>query len=231
MTMKTPFESPKVQNFIFLLFIALGIYFFAQDEKMSIIGAVFLGAIVGTLAFVFVVLLIGAFREIKRRADNGIDLTATLETDPEAVKSRMWVVMQFGHEDGIKGALKEFNDIFRNYPQWELENWDVFRSWYKDLIDHALAHPDIYTLTDKFDGGPYSKMRDPLYDPKAPDWDQFAVPVYDDEDDKDDKDDEDEDDTNNKQKGLFNSGAEALGFGMGLGLMGVSIGSSSSSGG
>ena len=67
---------------------------------MSIIGAVFLGAIVGALAFVFVVLLIGAFREIKRRADNGIDVTATLETDPEAVKSRMRVVMQFGHEDG-----------------------------------------------------------------------------------------------------------------------------------
>ena len=177
--MKTPFESPKVQNFIFLLFIALGIYFSAQDEKMSIIGAVFLGAIVGALAFVFVVLLIGAFREIKRRADNGIDLTATLETDPEAVKSRMWVVMQFCHEDGIKGALKEFNDIFRNYPQWELENWDMFRAWYKDMIDHALAHPDIYTLTDKSEGGPYSKMRDPLYDPKAPDWEQFASPEYD----------------------------------------------------
>ncbi|MBD5281601.1 MAG: hypothetical protein HDS33_01065 [Bacteroides sp.] len=177
--MKTPFESPKVQNFIFLLFIGLGIYFSAQYEKMSIIGAVFLGAIVGALAFVFVVLLIGAFREIKRRADNGIDLTATLETDPEAVKSRMWVVMQFGHEDGIKGALMEFNGIFRNYPQWELENWDMFRAWYKDMIDHALAHPDIYTLTDKSDGGPYSKMRDPLYDPKAPDWEQFASPEYD----------------------------------------------------
>ena len=146
---------------------------------MSIIGAVFLGAIVGALAFVFVVLLIGAFREIKRRADNGIDVTATLETDPEAVKSRMRVVMQFGHEDGIKGALKEFNDIFRNYPQWELENWDMFRAWYKDMIDYALTHPDIYTLIDKSDGGPYSKMRDPLYDPKAPDWEQFAVPEYD----------------------------------------------------
>ena len=179
MTMKTPLESPKVQNFIFLLFIALGIYFAAQDEKMSIIGAVFLGAIVGALAFVFVVLLIGAFREIKRRADNGIDLTATLETDPEAVKSRMCVVMQFGHKDGIKGALKEFNDIFRNYPQWELESWDMFRAWYKDMIDHALAHPDIYRLTDKTDGSPYVKELDPLYDPDAPDWEQFAAPEYD----------------------------------------------------
>lgn len=229
--MKNPFKSTKFHNFIFLMFVALGICFTAREDDMSILGTIFIGAIVGVMAYVFIVLLIGAFKEINRRVENRIDLTATLETDPEKVKSHMLSLMQYGTYKKMPEVFREFNDIFRNYPQWELEKWDVFRAWYKDLIDHCIANPEIFHLTNKEDGSAYVKELDPLYDPDAPNWEQFAAPVYDDEDFDDDTAEEDEHDENDKTGGLFSSNAEALGFGMGLGLMGVSIGSSSSGGG
>lgn len=160
------------------------------------------------------ILIIIAIRKIIWRYDNGVDLFATLETDPEEVKARMLVVMQFGHEHGMVGALKEFNDIFRNYPQWQLQNWEVFRAWYKNEIDYMLLYPEIYHLTMKETGESYDKDSDPLYDPKAPDWALY---------DRDHTHDFDEDD----EDFCFESGAhpgcrrmttgEALSFGVGLG--------------
>ncbi|MCX4289093.1 MAG: hypothetical protein OSJ46_06275 [Duncaniella sp.] len=147
-------------------------------------GLVFL-AIFGTI---ITFLIIAAVIGIIWRAKNGVDMLATLETDPEKVKEHMLFIMQFGHTEGIKGALNEFNDIFRNYPQWELEKWEVFRAWYKDLIDRALENPEIYNLTMK-DGSEYTKEADPLYDPDALSWEQFDRKRYYDDDDDDDDDD------------------------------------------
>ena len=139
-------------------------------------------------------LLIPAIMAIVGRIKNGVNLFATLESDPEVVKAQMLVTMQYGHHKGIKGALKEFNEIFRNYPQWHLEDWEVFRAWYKNIIDCALANPEIYSLH-SVGGAPYYKESDPLYDPNAPDWEQFdRVRNYDDEEEDDIDDDDDDDD-------------------------------------
>ncbi len=111
----------------------------------------------------------------------GIDPTITRETDPNVLKERMLIIMRFAHEGGIRGKLEELNEIFRNYPRWELSKWVVFRAWYKDLIDHALEHPEIYNMRMK-DGSEYSKEEDPLYDSDAPDWKQYDTEYYSDDD-------------------------------------------------
>lgn len=157
----------------------------------------------------FTVVAIYAWKEISWRVHNGVDVFATLETDPETVKNLMLITMRHGHADGIKGAFKEFNEIFRNYPQWRLQDWVVFRSWYKNVIDQAVKFPDVYKLEFKDGTMPYSKEQDPMYDPDAPDWEQFN-PYYDD-DDNDDFDDYDNSD------GKFRKEAED-GFYTGLGI-------------
>ncbi|MDE6810891.1 MAG: hypothetical protein K2J15_00920, partial [Muribaculaceae bacterium] len=154
---------------------------------------------------------VGAVQEYKRRKRLGIDMHAKLESDPEKVKAHMLYIMQYGHFHGIKAALEEFNDIFRNYPQWELEKWEVFRAWYKELIDHALEKPEIYILRMK-DGSPYEINKDPLYDPNATDWEQFDRPRH--YDDDDDKDDDDYDDfSDNKKDSLSDWFYRGIGFG------------------
>lgn len=162
-----------VKNWLFFVCLAVGMYFASHEQNISVAGMIFLGVLGGICIFLFVICLWGAIKEIKRRVDNEINLTSTLEHDPEKVKSRMLFIMQHGHHEGIKGALNEFDDIFRNYPQWELEKWDPFRAWYKEFIDFALEHPDIYTLTMTYDGAAYDKAADRLYDPDAPDWEQY----------------------------------------------------------
>ena len=163
-------------------------------------GLVFL-AIFGT---VITFLIIAAIMGVIWRAKNGVDLLATLETAPEKVKEHMLFIMQY---HGAEENLKELNDIFRNYPQWEFQKWEVFRAWYKDLIDHALENPKIYNLTMK-DGSEYSKESDPLYDPDAPDWELFDTrPRYDDEEDYDDN-------TPNLKKSAKDGFMMGIGFGL-----------------
>lgn len=175
-------------------------------------GLVFLAIFGSVMTF----LLIAAVMGIIWRVKNGVDLLATLETDPEKVKEHMLFIMQYGHSGGIKGALHEFNDIFRNYPQWELEKWEVFRAWYKQIIDHALANPEIYIMRMK-DGSDYTKEQDPLYDPDAPDWEQFDRPRYyydeEDEGDEDDYDDDFSDNSNKKDDSLSDWLYRGIGFG------------------
>lgn len=156
--------------------------------------------------------IIIALKTVKWRMDNGVDLFKSLiETCRKEVKSHMLFIMQYGHHKGIKGALNEFDDIFRNYPQWHLQDWVIFRAWYKDLIDHALKNPEIYVMTMK-DGTPYDKDKDPLYDPEAPDWEQFdRKRYYDDYDDRDENDDDTGDSPNLKK-------AAEDGFYTGIGL-------------
>ena len=174
-------------------------------------GLVFI-SILGTI---ITLLVIVAVMDIIWRARNGVDLLATPEADREKVKEHMLFIMQYGHPDGIKGALSEFNDIFRNYPQWELEKWEVFQAWYKQLIDRAIEKPEIYNLKMK-DGSDYNKEQDPLYDPDAPNWEQFDRPCYyeDEEDDEDDDDDDDYTATDNKYR---KSAEEGFYTGLGLG--------------
>lgn len=159
-------------------------YFYCLNPKIYIQD--FLMAL--TIGFLGIGPLVFAIAEIKRRRENGIDLFAHLETEPCKVKAHMLFIMQYGHHEGIVGAFNEFNDIFRNYPQWKLSEWEVFRAWYKNKIDHMGKYPDIYDMTMKSDGTPYDKERDSLYDPNAPDWAQFDRPHYYDDDDADDFD-------------------------------------------
>lgn len=164
-------------------------------------GLVFL-AIFGTIiTFLIIAAVIGIIWRVK----NGVDLLATLETDPEKVKEHMLFIMQY---HGVEENLKELNDIFRNYPQWELEKWEVFRAWYKNLIDHALENPEIYNLAMK-DGSDYNKEKDPLYDPDAPDWEQFDRKRY-----YDDDDEEDDNDTPNLKKAAKDGFMMGIGFGL-----------------
>lgn len=156
----------KYWYLFFSTILSVIVYQFLDGDSLfeKIVFSIMLGLIAGLSVF--------AFAEIKRRKENGIDIFATLETDPDKVKAHMLFIMQYGHINGIVGAIDEFNDIFRNYPQWRLHEWEVFRAWYKDLIDHALEKPGIYVMTLK-DGSEYNKVIDPLYDPEAPDWKQF----------------------------------------------------------
>lgn len=168
-------------------------------------GVVFMAA----FETVITILIIAALRGIVWRVKSGVDLFATLETDPEKVKEKMLFIMQYRHSEGIKGALNEFNDIFRNYPQWEFHKWVVFRAWYKNLIDHAIENPEIYNLTMK-DGSDYNKEQDPLYDPDAPDWEQFDRKRY----YSDDNDDDDNDDTPNLKKAAEDGFLTGVGIGV-----------------
>lgn len=143
----------------------------------------YMAPIAGMVCGFITVMLVSAVLEFKRRRDNGIDLFATLETDEEKLKAHMLFVMQWGNGGGIKGQLKEFGDIFRNYPQWNLTEWEVFRAWYKEQIDFMCEHRDVFSMTMKNDGTPYEKNKDPLYDPDAPDWAQYDREYYDDDDD------------------------------------------------
>lgn len=161
--------------------------------------------------------LVFAIAEIKRRRENGIDLFAHLETEPCKVKAHMLFIMQYGHHEGIVGALNEFNDIFRNYPQWKLSEWAVFRAWYKNEIDHMVEHPDIYNMTMKSDGTPYDKERDSLYDPNAPDWAQFDRPHH--YDDCDDDEDDDDDDFDEKSPDFKKAARDGFMMGIGYGIV------------
>lgn len=169
----------------------------------------------GIIIALFLVLptlgIIMAIKAIKWRMDNGVDLFATLETDKRKVKSDMLFIMQYGHHKGIKGALNEFNDIFRNYPQWHLQDWVIFRAWYKDLVDHALKYPKIYIMKMK-DGTPYDKDKDPLYDPDAPDWKQFDRKRY--------YSDDDNDDTPNLKKAAEDGFITGVGIGVADNILG-----------
>lgn len=155
-------------------------------------------------------LIVPCVYQIKWRKDNGVDLFATLETDEEKLKEHMLFIMQY---HGIEENLKELNEIFRNYPQWHLEDWVVFRSWYKAQIDHMVKYPEIYGLRTKGTGEPYSADKDPLYDPEAPGWEQYDRPHYDDDDD----DDDDFDDYGNNDNA--GKASDALSVGMGIGIV------------
>lgn len=158
-------------------------------------------------------LIVLCIYQLKWRHDNGVDLFATLETDKRKLKEHMLFIMQY---HGIEENLKELNDIFRNYPQWKLQNWEVFRAWYKNQVDHMLKYPKIYNLTMKADGTPYSKEKDSLYAPNAPDWAIYDREHYYDDDNDDDLDEEEFAVYGNEDKKSKVSDAFAIGIGISL---------------
>lgn len=181
----------RVRYILLILFLFTSMIWFlvcyykiGGDTVDSILMAIFLGAVTSFLYL--------PIRETRQRIRKGIDPWAKLETDPEVVKAHMLFVMQWGHEHGVKGAIKEFNEIFRNYPDWRLHDWEVFRAWYKDLIDHIISFHGIHALSGP-DGEPYTRENDDMYDPEAPDWKQFDRRHYYDYDVDDDDDDEESD--------------------------------------
>ena len=150
---------------LFIVIYGVWLYSLILSRGYFEFGFIFLAFFTTIISF----LIIACIKGIIWRVENGVDLFATLETDPEKVKEHILFIMQY---HGFEENLKELNDIFRNYPQWEFDKWEVFRAWYKEQIDYMVKKPDIYRLTMK-DGSPYDKDKDPLYDPNAPDWEQY----------------------------------------------------------
>lgn len=81
-----------------------GLYLLAGKIDFEVIGISIFGT---TLSILLIASIIW-------RVKNGVNLCANLESDPEKVKQNMLFIMQFGHAEGIVGAFKEFNKIFRN---------------------------------------------------------------------------------------------------------------------
>ncbi|MDE6072614.1 MAG: hypothetical protein K2G53_08710 [Muribaculaceae bacterium] len=208
---------------IWSISIILGYYLAFQESNLTIVEMLVLGLIGSAFNAFILFVAVGVVQEYKRRKKLGIDMHAKLEIDPEKVKAAMLYRMQWGGEGGIKETLNQFNENFHNYPQWELHNWEVFRAWYKDQIDQAIKFPEIYELRMK-DGSPYDKDKDPLYDPDAPDWEQFDRPRY-----YYDDDDEDDDFSDNKKDSASDWIYRGIGFGLANSILsgGASSGSSS----
>lgn len=175
--------------------------------------------------------IVVCIKELHRRWQLGIPLLEKLDQTKEQVQNHLLFRFQYGHYKGIKGLIEELNYTFRCYPEYELTDWIVFRSWYKDLVDHALAHPDIYTLT--VNGGePYRPEDDNLYDPNAPAWSEYALKrEYDDDDDDESEDDLLDWDPFAKEKEESKRWSDAISIGYGFALGNTLFGGSSGDGG
>lgn len=218
MTMKTPFESEIGNKIILFLCIGLGIYllYSAPDlpKESPFWGVAIAGALIGFLIYLVLKFPVLLYLEYRRRIENDIPLDVILETNPDVVKGRMLELMYYGHPDGDDAMLAEFNKIFRYYPQWNLEEWDYFRAWYKDFIDFVLSRPDLITIT-KNGGHEYVKEEDSLYDPDAPDWEPYEYVVN-----KVFSEIESERELKRKESERRRDNyARALGIGMGIGLV------------
>ena len=130
----------------------------------------------------------------------------------EELQQTMLFKMQY--MQGLERTISELNEIFKANRELRLTRWIVFRAWYKAQIDHMLQYPDIYHLS--VDGDPYNKDEDPLYDPDAPDWEQYDRPHYDEEDDEEDDEDDFDDYYNGDKKSKV---SDALAVGMGIGIV------------
>ncbi len=128
------------------------------------------------------------------------------------LQETMLVKMQY--MQGFEHTVTELNKIFTANRKLKLTRWIVFRSWYKEQIDHMLQHPDIYHLT--VDGAPYSKEEDPLYDPTAPDWSIYDRQHYYSDEDDEEYDDEDDYDSYGDTR-RRNKTTDGIAFGIGLG--------------
>ncbi len=127
-------------------------------------------SICGTLATLLLIVIIMG---ISWRVQNGVDVWATLISDENLVKEKMLIAMRYRT---TQEAMDELSVYFRNYPQWPLEEWEVFRAWYKYTIDKALKFPQYPHLRwDRMDET-YTTKFDGYYDPEAPDWELYADP-------------------------------------------------------
>lgn len=161
----------KATSFLAVSGLISWVIFRDYEFEMVILGSI--------IVFMFFLLI----KEFRRRWELGIPLWASLNKTKEQVQRHLLFLFQHGHYKGIHALIDELNYTCRCYPEYELTEWIVFKSWYKDLVDHALSHPDIYTLKAK-GGEPYYKEDDPLYDPNAPDWyENYAPKRYDDDED------------------------------------------------
>lgn len=187
--------------------LATWMYVIMKIEGSFSLQGVLMAVFMSAMTFV----ILAALREIRWRIKNGIDVFATLETNQEKLKRHMLFIMQHHSPDE---TLKELNAIFRNYPQWELEKWMVFRAWYKHLIDSTIRLYGTSCIIKK-DGTEYSTDTDSLYDPNAPVWAKFDTDryLYEDEDYFDD----DDDCEYKTKKGLYKDAAKD-GFALGTGF-------------
>ncbi len=206
---------------VFIFATAISVYFFSRADHMTLQGSLLLGlacgigvAIVSIAADVFV---------RQHKAGNGL-FTPTEEVWERVgnqIKTKMLHRMQYqqGVED-IRDFIKTYNYYMSRYPKIGLKDWPPFKAWYKDLVDRALARPDMYTLTNS-DGTPYNKDADSFYDPDAPDWSLYDVwhgPYSDDEDEFDTDDDDDEFIEDPTKKSFAESAREGFWLGVGFNI-------------
>lgn len=203
--------------------VSLTIYFLSAYLIWKYFVHEFLGGIICALPFVFIGNLLGEVLDeyISSRYpgflytpyDEKRVLAEARMKKRKELQEKMLVEMQY--MQGLERTIAELNAIFKANRELKLTRWVVFRSWYKDQIDHMLQYPDIYHLS--VEGEAYSKDADPLYDPKAPDWSIYdREHYYDDEDDEDDGDDDDFEDFGDDHKKSKVSDALAIGMGIGI---------------
>ena len=126
-------------------------------------------AIIGTIS---TFLIIGALIGVIWRVQNGVELLATLETNPETLKLKLYLKMLPCRIDRFPNVLNEITDEAQNYPQWDILGSKMFKSWYKENVDFMLKYPMNYDLSWLSGGQPYIKEKDPYYDINAQPWDE-----------------------------------------------------------
>ncbi len=106
-------------------------------------------------------------------------------TKAEAEKELLWELRRFSRPEAYDKAF----ELFDEYPEYDLELYPPFKSWYKTFVDEWHKEGCIKLKN----GGKYHPENDPLYDPNAPDWfDTYHIfRDYDDDDDEYNDDDED----------------------------------------
>ena len=117
------------------------------------------------------------FKAIKKAFRKFIDDVNALAAEQELRRIRsqrafLFFFMKCGSEEGTNGVFKIFNELSEKHPERKFSSWIVFKAWYKDVIDFAESHPSAISITLN-NGKPYNKFDDPMYDPNAPDWDDF----------------------------------------------------------
>lgn len=141
------------------------LYLYTGHFEFGLVFLAFLGVICS-------ILIIGAVKSIIWRVENGVDLFATLETDPEKLKLKLYMKMLQCQIERFPEVFNDITEETRNYPKWDILGSKMFQSWYKYNVDYMLQHPMNYDLSWLADGNPYIKEKDLYYNFHALPWEE-----------------------------------------------------------
>lgn len=103
----------------------------------------------------------------------GIEDPDLIEYISEKEKGKMLIKMQWDNLDGVYRVLEYVLPTINKYPECNFQDWDAFKAWYKETVDNHSSLVELYYRTHVDADFVYCKENDPLYDPDAPDWEQF----------------------------------------------------------